>query len=163
MSCLRLVGKSACDQRMPWSGAKSAQYLYANIVVYNLAMNIIKVSFLLQYRRLFHGDWTQRICFWLIIYVIIWAVVQDLILGMACLPLSIIIPSTASWCLPTLPIWFFSSGMSIATDLIIFCIPLPTVLSLHIPKKQKILIFGIFCLGFLYASGRVPCKLHARC
>lgn len=83
------------------------------------------------------------------VYVVIWACIQATLLGLSCLPIAIIVPSTAGFCLDTLPIWYFSSAMSLATDFMIFCIPLPSVLRLQLPKKQKAMLFGIFCLGFL--------------
>lgn len=112
-------------------------------------MNIVKVSFLFQYRRIFQSSRVQNICFWVIIGVILWACVQTTLLGTSCLPVSILVPSTAGWCLDTLPVWYISSAISIATDVIIFCIPLPSVWKLQLPIKQKIMVILIFCLGFL--------------
>ncbi len=103
----------------------------------------------MQYRRIFQSELIRRICFWVMAYVVVWAVVQDLVLGLTCVPLSFLIPSTASWCLDTLPLWYFSSAMSIASDAAIFTIPLPSVWNLQLPRKQRLLVFGIFCLGFL--------------
>jgi len=119
-------------------------------------MNIIKISFLFQYRRIFQSDLVRRICKWTIAYVIVWAAVQDIVLGLACVPISFIVPSTAKWCLNTLPIWYFSSALSIGSDVAIFMIPLPSVLKLQLPRRQKFLVFGIFCLGFLYVSYLIP-------
>jgi hypothetical protein len=39
--------------------------------------------------------------------------------------------------------------MSLATDLLIFSIPLPSVIKLKLPIKQKVMVVLIFCLGFL--------------
>jgi len=140
------------------------QYLYATIIIYNFGMNVIKISFLLQYRRIFQAEWTQRVCLWMMIYVMIWAVIQDVLLGVSCLPVSFIIPSTAGWCLSTLRVWYTSSAMSIVTDFLIFLIPLPSVLKLQLPKRQKTMISGVFCLGFLYVHlprvGNTPMPLR---
>ncbi|KAK2026103.1 hypothetical protein LX32DRAFT_522828, partial [Colletotrichum zoysiae] len=109
---------------------------------------IAKVSFLLQYRRIFVSRTVRRVCLWAMAYVAAWACVQATLLGLSCLPISFIVPGTAGFCLDTLPIWYFSSSMSLATDLAIFCIPLRSVLQLQLPRKQKVMLFGIFCLGF---------------
>ena len=119
------------------------------ILNYNLGMNVVKLGFLFQYRRIFRDKLIQRICFWSIVYVCLWTCVQATLLSLACLPISIIAPSTAGICLDTLPIWYFSSGMSMATDIIIFCIPLPSVWKLQLPWRQGFVVMGIFCLGFL--------------
>ena len=112
-------------------------------------MNVVKLGFLFQYRRIFRDKVMQRICFWSMIYVCVWTCVQSSLLSLTCLPISYIVPSMANTCLDTLPIWYFSSGMSMATDIIIFCIPLRSVWKLQLPWKQLAIVMGIFCLGFL--------------
>ncbi|KAH9240656.1 hypothetical protein K456DRAFT_1824526 [Colletotrichum gloeosporioides 23] len=125
-----------------------AEFLLVAVLHYNMGMNVVKVSFLFQYRRVFPSKGVQRICLWAMVFVVLWACAQATLLGTSCLPISIIVPSTASFCLNTLPIWYFSSAMSMATDIMIFCIPLPSVLKLRLPTKQKAMLFGVFSLGF---------------
>ncbi|KEY73986.1 hypothetical protein S7711_02581 [Stachybotrys chartarum IBT 7711] len=125
-----------------------AMYLYVAVLHYNVGMNVVKISFLFQYRRIFATQQVQTICFWALIGVVFWACLQAVLLGISCLPISFIVPSTADWCLDTLPVWYFSSAMSLATDILIFCIPLPSVLKLQLPIKQKVLVMFIFSLGF---------------
>jgi hypothetical protein len=123
-----------------------------SILTYNVGMNVVKLGFLFQYRRIFQNLVMQRICFWFIVYVCVWTCVQAVLLGVACLPISFIVPSMAKSCLDTLPIWYFSSGMSMATDIVIFCIPIRSVLKLQLPLRQRIMVLGIFGLGFLYVT-----------
>ncbi|TDZ22500.1 hypothetical protein Cob_v004690 [Colletotrichum orbiculare MAFF 240422] len=125
------------------------KFLLIVVLHYNIGMNVIKVSFLFQYRRIFVSQTVQRVCLWAIIFVIVWACLQASLLGTSCLPMAAIVPSTASFCLDTLPVWYFSSAMSMATDVMIFCIPLPSVFRLKLPAKQKALLCGVFSLGFL--------------
>ncbi|KAH8878721.1 hypothetical protein GQ53DRAFT_673593, partial [Thozetella sp. PMI_491] len=124
------------------------QFLLVSVLHYNVGMNVVKISFLFQYRRIFQSKRVRLVCFWGMLGVVVWACVQAVLLGVSCLPISYIVPTTASFCLDTLPIWYFSSAMSLATDILIFCIPLPSVLKLQLPTKPKIMVFGIFCLGF---------------
>ena len=112
-------------------------------------MNIVKISFLFQYRRIFQTDWMQKICFWAIVGVVTWACLQAALLGTSCLPIAFIVPSTARWCLDTLPVWYFSSAISLITDVLIFCLPLPSVLKLQLRTRQKVIVMLIFSLGFL--------------
>jgi hypothetical protein len=121
-----------------------------SIINYNMGMNVVKLGFLFQYRRIFQSEPIQTICYWFIIYVCVWACAQATLLGLACLPIGIIVPSMAKTCIDTLPIWYFSSGMSMATDILIFCIPIPSVWKLQLPLRQRIMVLLIFCLGFLY-------------
>ncbi|KAK2764835.1 integral membrane protein [Colletotrichum kahawae] len=124
------------------------KFLLVAVLHYNMGMNVVKVSFLFQYRRVFPPKGVQRICLWAMVFVVVWACAQATLLGTSCLPISIVVPSTASFCLNTLPIWYFSSAISMATDIMIFCIPLPSVLKLRLPTKQKAMLFGVFSLGF---------------
>lgn len=119
------------------------------ILTYNMGMNVVKLGFLFQYRRIFQEQMMQRLCYWLIIGVCVWACLQASLLGVACLPISFIVPSMVGKCLDTLPVWYFSSGMSMATDILIFCVPIPSVLRLQLRTKQRIIVLGIFSLGFL--------------
>jgi len=126
------------------------QWLYVVIVVYNFCTNLIKVSFLLQYRRLFVGERTQLVCKWALIFIGVWAVAQVLILSLACLPLATIVPSMKDRCLPVDPTWYLSSAMNIVTDFAIFLIPIPSLITLRTTgRRQKALLLVVFGLGFL--------------
>jgi hypothetical protein len=84
------------------------------------------------------------------VFIVLWSVAQVSILATACLPLASIVPSMKDKCLPATPIWFFTSAMNIVTDFAIFIIPLPSVLKLRVKqRKQKIMLFIIFSIGFL--------------
>ncbi|KAL8364687.1 hypothetical protein RB595_003796 [Gaeumannomyces hyphopodioides] len=129
-------------------GVDQLKFLMGSVLLYNMGMNVVKLGFLFQYKRIFQDPVIQKICFWSTIGVCIWAVVQALLLSFACLPLKFIVPSMEGKCLETLTTWYISSGTSMATDIAIFCIPLPSVWKLQLPIKQKIMVLGIFCLGF---------------
>lgn len=116
-----------------------------------MALNVIKFSLLLQYRRIFgsNSKLLRRVCLAFMAYVAVWMVAQVTLLGIACVPVMYVIPSAADHCLDTLPIWYLSSGMNIFTDFSILLIPIPSVLKLQLRRKQKLMLLAIFCLGFL--------------
>lgn len=118
-------------------------------MIYNPAQIIVKTSFLLQYRRIFAGDITRRVCLWLLVFIVVWGITQELLLGLSCIPLSVIISRMAGRCINTLPIWYLTSTMNIVTDFIVLIIPLPSIVKLQLAKKQKILLICLFSLGFL--------------
>ncbi|KAG7144133.1 hypothetical protein HYQ46_007129 [Verticillium longisporum] len=128
--------------------AENLKWLLVGILSYNLGINVVKLGFLFQYRRIFEQPIVQKVCYWFIIFVCMWTCVQAILLSLACLPISFIVPSMVGKCLDTLPIWYFSSGLSMATDIMIFCIPIPSVLKLQLPLKQRMLVLAVFCLGF---------------
>lgn len=42
------------------------------------------------------------------------------------------------------------AAINLVTDFVIFSLPLPVIRSLQLPKRQKVLLMGVFCLGFWY-------------
>lgn len=129
---------------------EQAKWLYMKIIVYNTCTNLVKVSFLLQFKRLFIGERTQRVCKYGLIFIGLWTVAQILILSLSCLPLTNIIPSMKGKCLPVDPTWYLSSAMNIFTDFVIFLIPIPNLITLRTTnRRQKALLLVVFGLGFL--------------
>lgn len=116
-----------------------------------MANNIMKMSFLLQYRRIFGSSSpvADIVCHGLFCFVLLWAVVQAVLLSLCCIPLAAIVPGVTGKCLDTLTVWYVSSGMNIATDFTIFAVPLPCLFGLTMAKGQKALVVSIFSLGFL--------------
>lgn len=74
----------------------------------------------------------------------------------AFLNIRVCVPVAAFWdtaitgrCINRLTVWYVMAGFNLITDIGIFCIPLPVIKSLQLPRKQKAMLFAIFCLGFL--------------
>ena len=128
------------------------QWLYAVIIIYNIVTNVVKLAFLLQYRRFITDLWTLRICNWSAAAVIpVITVVIVTTMATACFPLAIIVPSTAGRCLPQTPVWYCTASVNIITDLFVFILPLPTIIGLKkISTKERVVLILMFSLGFLY-------------
>ncbi|KAH8734319.1 hypothetical protein BGZ61DRAFT_527676 [Ilyonectria robusta] len=126
---------------------KQLKALYVNIIIHNLGMNLIKISFLLQYRRIFSTKTMKRVTLLLLCVISTWTVVQLPVLALTCFPLSAIVPSMADTCLPTFPSWYFTTYFHIATDFIIFIVPLPTVFSLNMGWRRKLCLVAILSMG----------------
>ena len=81
-----------------------------------------------------------------------WALSQTLVGIFICTPIRGFWDSTIpSKCIPNIPQWYINAGGNIATDVAVFCLPLPAIWKLQLKKQQKIILISIFCLGFLYA------------
>ncbi|KAI7776436.1 integral membrane protein [Diaporthe eres] len=130
------------------AGADDWTCLFGAIFSYNFGMNVIKVSFLLQYRRIFPSHALKVVCLCGLVFVGIWTVIQGVLLSITCIPLATIQPSTASWCLNTLTIWEFTSAVGLITDFAIFLLPMPSIWKLPIQPRQRIVLLAIFGLGF---------------
>lgn len=120
---------------------------------------LLKATFLLQYRRIFPLPSFQRICDVFLAFLVVWTL-AGLVGGTTiCLPLS------KNWD-PLDPIWgcekrvWFWTGhgiVHVVTDVFIFMMPLPLLKTLPLPPLHKIILIGVFCLGFLYVLSVFPC------
>lgn len=119
------------------------------MTVYNAAQIMTKLSFLFQYRRIFQeGGYTRVICLYLIIFLAAWGITQEVLVCFSCVPISVFIPSQAAVCIDSLTVWYLTSIMNIITDFVVFMVPMPAIRALQLPRRQKILVISIFCLGF---------------
>ncbi|KAF2712012.1 hypothetical protein K504DRAFT_363733, partial [Pleomassaria siparia CBS 279.74] len=127
---------------------KQLKCLYANIMIYNAAQILTKISFLIQYRRLFPGPMIQKICRYLLGFIAAWGIIQEFIVGFSCTPLTTFSTSMVGKCIYTLPVWYLTSVMNIITDFMVFTIPVYPVVKLQMRMRQKMLLLALFGLGF---------------
>ena len=121
--------------------------------MYGAGITAIKATFLLQYQRVFSvGGYVNRFLAALII-VMAWSIASLLIAIFSCVPVqSFWDQSVTGRCVPEHPWWEINSAGNVITDFAVFCLPLPTLWKLHLPRGQKIALLGLFSLGFLYAT-----------
>lgn len=117
--------------------------------MYIWALALVKVSLLLQYRRIFPAAWLQRSSLAIIAFACTWNIVQSVLVTFGCVPMSLLYPPLADRCLDSLTIWYIAAGINITTDFIVFAMPIPLINSLQLPQRQKILLIMVFGLGFL--------------
>ena len=126
------------------------QAFYSSIVVYNEAVCLVKISILLQYRRIFAGPIMQRLTMVGLVFISAWAVTLAFLLTLACIPVAKFWDASIEGrCLDNLTIWYVMAGVNLVTDFSIFSMPLPVIRNLQLPRQQKFLLMGVFGLGFL--------------
>lgn len=123
---------------------------YSSIVIYNVATCIVKMSIMLQYRRIFTVTAMQRITLVGLIFEGTWAFTLSILLPLVCSPVDFFWDVDISGtCLNQLAIWYVMASVNLVTDFVTFSLPLPVIKSLQLPKRQKYMLMGVFCLGFL--------------
>lgn len=123
---------------------------YSSIVVYNVATCVLKISILLQVRRIFNNSLMQKITFVGLLFETAWAITLSTLLPLVCNPVATFWDtSVKGQCLDQLAIWYVMAAINLITDFIIFSLPLPVIKSLQLPRRQKVMLMGVFCLGFL--------------
>jgi hypothetical protein len=79
-----------------------------------------------------------------------WALSQTLVGIFTCTPVAAFwdksIPGAR--CIPNLPQWYINAAGNIITDVAVFALPLPAIWKLNLVRGQKVMLIGIFSLGF---------------
>ncbi|KAL2756426.1 hypothetical protein ACRALDRAFT_2075680, partial [Sodiomyces alcalophilus JCM 7366] len=123
---------------------------YASVIVYNVSMCLVKISVLLQYRRIFSVGMIQTITFYGICFLSAWALTLCFLLPLVCVPVAKFWDaSIPGRCLDSLAIWYTMASINVATDFAVFFMPLPVIRSLQLPRRQKLMLVGVFGLGLL--------------
>lgn len=125
--------------------------IFTNIF-YSVSITLTKISILLLYIRVLTYDLARLLAKILLAVVIVshaWIIVSILT---TCVPLQ------ASWrwdpidppvyCHPP-PVFWGNVCLHLATDFLIFLLPLPIISSMRLPRRQKTGLYFVFCLAFL--------------
>lgn len=125
------------------------QYFYISIVWYNVTLVIVKLSFLAQYYRVFSIPRIRRIILVFMFVIGGWSLSQVFVGIWICTPIAKFWDSTLEGhCIPNIPQWYINAAGNIASDISIFCLPIPILKKLNLKRRQKYLVMGIFSLGF---------------
>ncbi|WQF79207.1 hypothetical protein CDEST_04221 [Colletotrichum destructivum] len=128
--------------------------IFTNIF-YSVSITLTKISILLLYIRVLTYDLARLLAKILLAVVIVshaWIIVSILT---TCVPLQ------ASWrwdptdppvyCHPP-PVFWGNVCLHLATDFLIFLLPLPIISSMRLPRRQKTGLYFVFCLAFLVCA-----------
>lgn len=63
-------------------------------------------------------------------------------------------------CMDNTSLTFSNAAINIATDIILIAVPMPLLWRLQIPRRQKYVLMGLFCLG-IFATVTSIIRLHA--
>ncbi|MCJ1401862.1 hypothetical protein MMC11_005079 [Xylographa trunciseda] len=128
-----------------------ARWTYVQDLVYSLVMGFIKISILMLYFRLFKIVGVIRwLIYGTIFYIAIYTIVGDLITILACRPLNKLWDGLPyGWCMNTAAVGLALASLQITADVFVLAIPVPVILGLQLPIKQKLGVMSIFGAGVL--------------
>jgi hypothetical protein len=125
------------------------QWAYFGTMGYNLSLCLTKVSILLLYLRVLTHEYIRKVSRWTLAFVVVynvWALGMYLTM---CIPLQKMWrPELEGYCHP-FEVWWVLTYLHIVTDFMIFLIPIPVVVTMTIPMRQKIGLLFVFTLGLL--------------
>jgi hypothetical protein len=125
------------------------QTFWVTLLLYHAGLCAAKMTFLLQYYRIFALQRMRVVYIIAIIVVGAWSFAQVLIALLICRPIQGLWDKTiAADCMPNAPQIYVNAGGNIVTDVAIFLLPLPAIKHLSLQKRQKFMLLGIFSLGF---------------
>ncbi|KAJ5176784.1 uncharacterized protein N7482_002661 [Penicillium canariense] len=121
---------------------------WLTIPFYNAAVLCAKASILLQYFRVFPTRRMRIVC-WVMITILgaygTWCIISAFL---NCLPVAKFWDDNIpGFCLSKPGLWFSNASMHITTDLVILIIPIPALIAIDIPRKQKIALMLMFAVG----------------
>ncbi|KAL6240163.1 hypothetical protein BDW75DRAFT_235984 [Aspergillus navahoensis] len=128
--------------------------LWISIPLYNLSLNLTKVSMVLMYMRLFPSRNYQ------IILKILLGLVVATGLYMVFGTLFLCVPVHTFWdrvnmaenCVPQAVVWYLTAALQIAGDLTLVLLPMPKLAKLHVPIRQKVCLIMVFALGLFVVA-----------
>ena len=110
----------------------------------------VKISILLQYRRIFASKTMQWITTGGVVFLGAWTIMECFLLTLICIPVAKFWDSSIEGrCLDSLSIWYVMASFNLISDVLLFVLPLPAIRSLQLPRRQKWTLTIVFGLGIL--------------
>ncbi|PKS07321.1 hypothetical protein jhhlp_005923 [Lomentospora prolificans] len=125
------------------------KWFWITLVFYAAGLFGAKMTLLLQYYRILAVHRMRIVYIAALVVIGCWAFAQVLIMLLICRPIQGLWDKTVeAECMPNAPQIYVNAAGNIITDIAIFLLPMPTIKHLNLKKSQKIMLFGIFSLGF---------------
>lgn len=116
---------------------------------YNLTLCITKVSILLLYLRVLTHDYIRKVSWGALGFVVLYNVWGFAMYLTICIPLEKMWNADLQGYCHPFEVWWALTYLHIITDFMIFLIPIPVVVTMRIPVRQKAGLLAVFTLGLL--------------
>jgi hypothetical protein len=108
---------------------------------------------LLFYLRIFPGRKVLSVCYICIAFLLCQCIEETAVVIFQCSPIQKAWDSTLPGkCLNLLTFFYVSFGIKLASDLIIFFLPIPLLYRTKLSRGKKTGVIAMFTLGFLYVA-----------
>ncbi|KAL4921784.1 hypothetical protein BDW62DRAFT_207984 [Aspergillus aurantiobrunneus] len=131
--------------------------LWISVPLYNLTLNLTKISMVLLYMRLFPIKTYQILLRILLVLVVCSGLYMVLGTLLMCIPVHVFWDQGIehSSCVSRKVVWFLTAALQISGDLVLVILPMPQLVTLRIPLRQKICLMLIFALGLFVCATSV--------
>lgn len=126
------------------------QGFWAIQIIYKFTINLTKTSILLLYLRIFPKKSFRKLVYGMLVFVIGYAVASVVATIFQCTPVARTFDHTIpGTCINLTAFWYSNAAANILGDFIILALPVPEVISLHLPLRQRLGLIAVFLLGGL--------------
>ncbi|KAK3994340.1 hypothetical protein QBC44DRAFT_286084 [Cladorrhinum sp. PSN332] len=129
---------------------------------YYACVNFIKFSILCMYLRFAVTGTLRYACLGLIGLHVVFFIISLAVTLAQCQPLEKMWDLTGlapGSCINTTAFFYFTSGFNILTDILIFALPIKTLIGINRPRNEKYALVGVFCIG-AFATVIAIIRLH---
>ena len=127
---------------------------YAEIItghVYKFALASIKLSILALYYRIFIHETFRKIVVAVATFVVLWLITIEIPVFLICRPLQTFWnPRLPQNCLDVTALIYYITASNLATDLVVFVLPIPVIIRLHTATRNKVALCILFSIGILF-------------
>ncbi|KAH7346287.1 hypothetical protein BKA65DRAFT_551206 [Rhexocercosporidium sp. MPI-PUGE-AT-0058] len=126
-------------------------YLYwSDEISYQIVITLTKCSILCFYLKLFPDDRFRATCYGMLVVTIVTGLGFLLVTIFQCKPIrGVFDKSVSSKCLDVNALTYASGAMSIAIDFAILIMPIPRLLALRVPRRQRNTVLFLFSFGLI--------------
>lgn len=127
------------------------QPFWASIIVYNVGLTLVKCSILCQFFRFFIEPKARATCWIALGTVATFGVCTMFGSIFGCTPIAFFWDKTFKdgHCMDLNVFWYVHAAFNIVSDLVIIILPIPVLIPLSLPRRQKYALILIFILGGL--------------
>lgn len=126
-----------------------SQDVYLAAAIYIVGGSFAKISLVIFYFRLSPQRWFRLATWASLLFIAGYTIGIFFALIFACTPIamSFDITNQAGTCINRPSLYIATAVVNIMSDIVLFCLPLPIVVKLQVPRRQKLGLLLIFLLG----------------
>lgn len=127
------------------SDGQQGNYIFSHL--YDVAIVSTKLSVLALYYRVFVTSAFRSIVVVTAVFILLWLVTMEVVLGLECRPIQAWWGATEGSCVNQVAFGYFTNITNLASDMWIFLLPIPTILRLQTSRYRKISLCFLFSVG----------------
>ncbi|KUL84961.1 hypothetical protein ZTR_07857 [Talaromyces verruculosus] len=131
---------------------------------YNASKVTAKASIIIQYFHVFPTRRMRIVCWIMAIVISIYGTWVILSGFLNCIPVARFWdPNVPGHCLAYRPLWYSNAALNILTDVVILLMPIPALMPLDLPLRQKVGCCCVFALGAVLMWSAIECNTGVIC